>query len=214
MPLRFRLPGARLVGRVLVSGLVGLGAILAVLPFLGRFLYTEDPLQRSDAMFVLAGTMAERPLEAFDLYRGGYAPVIVLSRDEPDGGQIALARRGIRMPDNVDMARDLLERLGVPPAAIISLPGVNDSTADEARSIRDLVRERGWRQLLVVTSKMHTRRVRLTMKREMKGLDVAVIVRGSRYDPSDPAHWWRRRADARFVLIETEKFVAYFVGVM
>ncbi len=214
MPLRFRLPGARLVGRALVFGLVGLGAILAILPFVGRFLYTEDPLQRADAIYVLAGTLAERPLEAFDLYRAGYAPLIVLSREARDGGQLALARRGIDAPDNADAARALLERLGVPAAGIIVLPNFNDSTADEAASLRGLVRNRRWHRVILVTSKMHTRRARMAMTRELAGLDVEVIARGSRYDLADPAHWWRRRGDARFVLWETEKYVAYWLGVM
>ncbi len=213
MPFRFRLPGARLVGRVFVSGLVGLGAILAILPFVGRFLYTEDPLQRSDAICVLAGTRVERPLEALDLYRAGYAPIIVLTRDAPDGGQLALARRGIPYAESADETRALLERLGVPPAAVLILPRLHDSTIEEARSLRELVRDRGWHRVIAVTSKLHTRRVRMTLNRAMNGLDVQVIVRASRYDTTDPAHWWRKRADVRFVLFETEKYVAYWVGV-
>src|SRR6185437_7348532 len=45
----------------------------------GRVLQHEDPLSHADAIFVLAGTRAERWLEAVDLYREGYASTIVLS---------------------------------------------------------------------------------------------------------------------------------------
>ena len=44
-----------------------------------RYLQHEDPLQRADAIFVLAGTRAERPLEAVELYQEGDAASIVLS---------------------------------------------------------------------------------------------------------------------------------------
>ena len=57
-------------------------AVLAAVWFLyygGRYLQHEDPLQKADAIFVLAGTRAERPLEAIDLYKEGYAPIVVLS---------------------------------------------------------------------------------------------------------------------------------------
>ena len=42
----------------------------------GTFLACEDPLAPADAIFVLAGTLIERPLEASDLYAAGYAPRI------------------------------------------------------------------------------------------------------------------------------------------
>jgi hypothetical protein len=44
-----------------------------------------------------------------------------------------------------------------------------------------------------------------------KQLDVELAVHASHYDQADPVHWWRRRADARFVLFETEKYVWYLV---
>lgn len=215
MSFPFRLPGARLVrSRVFVLCLAGLGAILAILPFAGRFLYVEDPLQRSDAILVFSGTFADRPLEADDLYRSGYAPVIVLTREAPDGGQAALARRAIPFADRADLARDLLQRLGVPPDAILILAGPHDSTADEARSFAHLVRSRNWHRVIVVTSKMHTRRARIALRREMKGTDVVLVMRASRYDRADPVHWWRRRSDIRSGIFELEKVVAYLIGFM
>jgi uncharacterized SAM-binding protein YcdF (DUF218 family) len=190
-----------------------LGAILAFLPLAGRVLQVEDSLQRSDAILVFAGTFAERPLEACDLYHDGYAPIVVLTREAPDGGQAALARRAIAFEDRADLARSLLVRLGVPLSAIVTLNKPHDSTLDEARSFAGLVRSRGWRRVIVVTSKMHTRRARLALERELRGTDVTVLMRASRYDTADPAHWWRRRADVRSMVFELEKFLAYLVGV-
>src|ERR1051326_2085880 len=75
----------------------------------GRALQHEDALRRADAVFVpggpraegraaasfvLAGTRAERPLEAVELYRQGYAPWIVLSPGRPEPSEIWLARQG------------------------------------------------------------------------------------------------------------------------
>jgi len=157
MPLQFRLPGARLVrNRVVVLCFACLGALLAFCPWLGGFLSVEDPLLHADAIVVLSGSFAERPLEAWDLYRAGYAPVIVFTREAREGGQIELARRGTPLPDRADVARDLLQRLGVPPSALIVPDALHDSTADEARTIHDLARDRHWRRVLIVTSKFHT----------------------------------------------------------
>lgn len=194
-----------------VLGAVLLSTVLATFAFTGRFLYIEDPLERADAVLVFAGTFGERPLEAADLYRAGYAPLIVLTREAPDGGQVALARRGAPMPDRADLARDAIVRLGVPPAAILTLAAIHDSTADEARSFRTLIQARRWGRVIVVTSKTHTRRARMTMNRTCGDLGVKILMRASRYDPSDPAHWWRRRADARSVLFEIQKYVLYWL---
>jgi uncharacterized SAM-binding protein YcdF (DUF218 family) len=149
-----------------------------------------------------------------DLYRSSYAPVIVLTREAPDGGQVALARRSVPFADRAELARDLLQRLGVPPQAIVTLEGPHDSTADEARSFGRLVRTRSWRRVIVVTSKMHTRRARLAIVRALGGTNVTVLMRASRYDDADPVHWWRRRADVRATIFEFEKLVAYLIGVM
>jgi hypothetical protein len=108
MPTKFCLPGARLVSsRVLGFCLAGTGALLAIFLLAGRFLYVEDSLQPPDAILVFAGTFAERPLEARDLYRRGYAPIIVLSREMPDSGQQWLNSHAIAVPDRADMIRDL-----------------------------------------------------------------------------------------------------------
>ncbi len=203
-------------GRVFVLGgvlvAVLLGAVLAILPFIGRFLYIEDSLQHADAILVFAGTFAERPLEAGELYLAGFAPTIVLTREAPDGGQEALKGRGLSMPDRADEARDILLRVGVPQSAILVLGYPHDSTAGEARSFRTVIAGHRWRRVIVVTSKMHTRRAMMAMKRACRGLDVDILVRASRYDRSDPAHWWRRRSDARTLLFEAEKYVLYWLG--
>jgi hypothetical protein len=51
----------------------------------------------------------------------------------------------------------------------------------------------------------------MAARREVGGMGVEVIVRGSRYDAADPAHWWRRRSDVRSVLFESQKVVAYWL---
>lgn len=178
---------------------------------LGAFLYDEQPLQRADAIFVFAGTRMERALEAADLYREGYARLVVLTEELSDGAIDELARRGIMVPTDAEVARDVMIRLGMPPDAIVIAPGVHNSTGQEAQTLRSLARVRGWRRVIVVTSKFHTRRAGLAARREVGRMGVEVIARGSRYDSADAAHWWRTRSDLRWVLLETEKIIAYWL---
>jgi hypothetical protein len=63
-------------------------ALFAVAPFMGRILVSEDQLERGDAIYVHAGGRASRWLEARDLFKEGYAPIVALS-----GGPIESSER-------------------------------------------------------------------------------------------------------------------------
>ena len=178
----------------------------------GRYLQHEDPLQKADVILVPAGTRADRLLEGYDLYKDGWAPIVMLSPGRPEPGERLLRSRGIAFPLEVELQRDVLIRLGVPANAVIAPPGYMDNTAQEARLLRDTVRARGWRRVIVVTSKYHTRRSGFAFRQAMAKTGAQVIMRSSRYDPSDPANWWRIRADFRFAISEWQKLIAYRFG--
>ena len=184
----------------------------AFLYYGGRYLQHEDPLVKADAIFVPAGTHAERLLEAYELHKGGYAPVIVLFGGRVEPAERFLTERGIRFPREVELQRDVLVQLGVPATAIVALMGNVDNTAQEADVLREMVHARGWHTVIVVTSKYHTRRSGFAFRRALDGTGATVVVRATRYDMSDPARWWRIRADFRFAISEWQKLLAYRLG--
>ena len=210
MPSTPRSGGSRRRVLLIAALVIAAGCALALYQ-LGAFLYDEQPLQRADVIFVFAGTRMERALEAADLYTEKYAPLIVLTEQVPDGGVEALARRGIALPTEAELSRDAMIKVGVPLDAIVIAPGIHNSTGQEAQTLRSLARVRGWRRVIVVTSKFHTRRAGLAARRELRAQNVDVIARGSRYDPTDPAHWWRSRTGVRWTLLETQKLVGYWL---
>jgi uncharacterized SAM-binding protein YcdF (DUF218 family) len=204
----------RLLVRRLVLSL-SLLFVLAAAGFIfygGRFLQHEDPLAKADAVFVLDGARVERWLEGYDLFAAGYAPRIVLSpgRDEP--AERLLRARGVQFPREIELRRNALIQLGVPPDAIVTDMNQVDNTAAEAAELREMARARGWRSVIVVTSKYHTRRAGLAFRRAFDGTGVRIAVRASKYDLSDPARWWRTRGDFRFVTSEWPKLFAYRLG--
>ena len=71
----------------------------------------------------------------------------------------------------------------------------------------------GWKTIIVVTSKQHTRRARLVVSRRLAGTNIKVIMRASRYDLTDAEHWWRNRATVRFTLFELQRLFGYWIGV-
>lgn len=178
----------------------------------GRYLSMEDSVTRSDAIAVLAGTRMDRALEAADLFQRGVAPIIVLTQQRPEQSFALLAQRGIRLPPDEEMTREVLQKLGVPPAAILVPPEVHRNTAQEARTLHQLAVADHWRTLIVVTSKYHLRRAGFAVRRELAGTGIQVAMHGTRYEDVNPNWWWTRRDDWRWVLEETGKLVAYEIG--
>jgi uncharacterized SAM-binding protein YcdF (DUF218 family) len=211
-------PSTRHGGRFLrsrflvVLALVVLAAGAFAFTRLGTYLYAEDPLARADVIVILAGTTAERPLEAADLYREGHAPLVMLTHGLVEPAVRMLRERGIALPTEADMNRQVLERSGVPADAILLLPQLHDNTAQEGETLRQMAAERGWRRVIVVSSKYHLRRAGFALRRELGANGVEVVMRGSRYDPSNPDRWWESRHDWRWMLSELPKFAAYVVG--
>ena len=208
-------PRLRTAARRAIVALL-LAAMIAGTWFLfygGRYLQHEDPLQRVDAIFVLGGTRLERPLEAVDLYREGYAPLVILSPGrQPESAEWLVRRKGIALPADLELVRNVMIRLGVPASAIMPTGGYVDNTAEEANLLRAMVRAHGWRRVMIVTSKYHTRRARFAFRRGLEGTSASPVIRASRYDQSDPAHWWKLRSDVRYVMSEWVKLILYRLG--
>ena len=199
--------------RTLAAGIL-IALALAAYAFanVGRFLTKEDSIDKADAIAVLAGTRLDRPLEGADLYQSGYAPSIVLTYEVPERALGAVAQRGAALPVAADEAREVMVKLGIPPSAIIQPARIHRNTAQEAQTLRQLARERGWHRIIVVTSPYHLRRAGLAMRRELNGTGVEVEMHGTRYVAANPDRWWANREDLRWVLDEGAKLIAYELG--
>ena len=203
----------RIVARtILVSLVLVVVAGAAACPFAGRYLIVHEPLTRADAIIVLAGAQVDRWLEGADLYREGYAPLILLSPGYEDPLGDAIRARGINFPRLIDIQRDAMVHLGTPREAIEIMPRGYDNTADEAVGTRRIAQARGWTHLIVVTSPYHTRRTGYAFRREMKGTGIRITVKGSRHDRPTPDGWWKHRGDLRWVTSEVQKLIAYRLG--
>ena len=84
------------------------------------------------------------------------------------------------------------------------------STETEARTIARWACANRVRSLIVVTSRAHTRRTGLILRRAL-GPGIALSVQPSRYDVFPTARWWRVRDAAKAVLLEYEKLAHYWL---
>ena len=174
---------------------------LALVAFfgVGRWLVVEDPIGKARAIVVLNGGMPVRALEAAELYRQGYAPEIWLTRTSEPGE--SLKSMGIPFEgEEVYSARVLIHE-GVPVGAIHVLEPPIVNTANEMRVISQTLQREKDRSVILVTSKPHTRRVRL-LWRKLAPRYCRAIVRPATDDPFDVRHWWRSTGDALDVVRE------------
>jgi uncharacterized SAM-binding protein YcdF (DUF218 family) len=192
---------------VALAAVVALAAALLV-PAAGRYLVAEDPPERADAIVVLAGSYPDRVLEAVELYKLGLAPRIILCREPETSGFRRVAELGLNVPRPSDISRLVAEQLGVPPQAIEVLSRAGDSTYAEAQTVIDEAARRGYRAILLVTSKYHTRRA-AAIYRLLAGGRVKVIVRAARHDDFQSDRWWRHRMSARRLIIEYQKLLNF-----
>ena len=179
-----------------------------LLTAMGRYLVNDEPLEKADAVVVLAGSIPDRILEAVALYKEGYAPRILLSRGRNPAGYSQLAELGVHVARQFELNRSVAEQAGVPAAALSEVGGNEDSTVDEAQEVLRFAGSQGVRTLIVVTSKHHSRRASI-IYRHLADPRLRIISRPSRYDEFTPDGWWHDRTYRRRVVIEWQKLVAF-----
>ena len=181
-----------------------------VLTFFGRQLVHADPLQRADVMIVLAPGI-DRVIEGADLYKSGYAPVVVLTTEPPEPSVRFLLDRGIPIETSEQRRMRVLQALGVPEKSIVLLPDIVASTMDEARVFARWAEGQPIRSLLIVTSSFHTARSRLTFGRVLRDRGIAVRVYPSRLARYRADTWWHSRDTVREGIIESQKLLYYYL---
>jgi uncharacterized SAM-binding protein YcdF (DUF218 family) len=165
---------------------------------LGEWLVVEDPLVPAHAIVVLSGSMPSRAIEAALIYQQDVAPQVWVS--QPVSPAVELARMNIAFVGEDFYNQKVLMARGVPADAIRVLESPAVNTEEEVDEIaRDCRRDQA-HKVIVVTSKPHTRRVRLIWNRRV-GDDPQLIVRYSG-EAYDAAHWWRTSTDALDVVRE------------
>ena len=185
--------------------LLAMWTIVAALA--ARALVVSAPLVSADAIVVLSGSSAyvERTQKAAQLYREGRAPLVLLTDDHQRGGWSSAEQRN---PFFVERATDELIKAGVPQDRIRIVPGVAETTHDEALILKEYVVNGGFRSVLVVTSSYHSRRALRTVQQAFANTGTTVGLEPA--TTSVPLLWWLRPQGWRTVGVEFVKLVYYW----
>jgi uncharacterized SAM-binding protein YcdF (DUF218 family) len=160
------------------------------LGFLGTFLVASEQPKRADAILVLAGDMdGRRIVKAAELARQGWAPKVYVSGPHPVYGV-----------SEADLAINLAVRQGFDRAVFEALDVPADSTEDEAQGITPVLRARGVKKLIVVTSNYHTGRAGRIWRRVAAGIRVTMVA--SPDTNFTVGGWWKSRPGRKTAFYE------------
>jgi uncharacterized SAM-binding protein YcdF (DUF218 family) len=189
--------GRRLLWAVLVLVVLAF-AVPMGLKALGAALITDDPLHPADAILVLAGESREgdRVRHAVRLFKRGLAPLLVLSGTP----------MGFRTHE-ADVMRRHAEFLGVPSNRILTVRQNGDSTKDEAGVLVPILKRRGMKEVILVTSNYHTARAKRIFERAAGPHSPHFLASPVNDGLFEPDGWWMRRRYAKTFVYETLKTV-------
>ena len=174
------------------------------LPAIGWALVHDDGPAPADMALVLAGGLdGRRILFASGLVRQGYVPLVLVS-----GPQLIYNRY------ESELAIDFAVEHGCNREWFVPAPHHGLSTLDEARLLLPVLRARGVRSFLLVTSNFHTGRSRRIFRDEIQrmGYPVSMRVIAAPDQYFDPWHWWQNRESRKTTFFELSKTVATAVG--
>lgn len=156
-------------------------------------LMNSEPLEKAEAIILLAGDGFFRVPRAVKLYQAGWAPKIVISggiKDEAYGS----------FP-----AKDILPRLrkmGVKPEDII-MEDKSMNTREQAVNLMTLAKKKKWKKVLLVASLYHQYRAFLTFlhARNQVNLKKLIIINA----PAYKLPWFKKNKwGSRYDLLEQE----------
>lgn len=155
------------------------------------FRFRVDHPVPSDVLVVLTGGEDDRAARAGELYRRGFACIVLICSDS----------------DTKTNVQNIVEA-GVPPEAIQTLGAVG-TTYDEAVRVRDYVRANSVRRITLVTTAYHTARARWVFRRVLRGDGVEVHVAASEDARFNESDWYKSAAGRQFYVRELFKTIYY-----
>ena len=169
----------------------------------GGILIVADPLEESDAAYVLSGGGIERLEEAAMLYKN------------KDVNQVILTDTGIILPEYGDYTKIMrfeATRLGIPPGAILITEQVVTSTWEEAVAAKKTFKSRGIASAVIVTEPYHSLRTKLIFNRIFRGSDIVITIHPVRGHWYQSSNWWQTLAGWELTINEYFKLLAFFLG--
>jgi uncharacterized SAM-binding protein YcdF (DUF218 family) len=179
---------------------------IPILRGIGNYLYAQDTLQKTNAIFVLGGNSYERGLEAAKVY-SQFVGTPVYSTGSNIPMQLLAFDTSLTEAELTTM---LVRKHGVPDS--LSYPLIaGTSTREEADAICKLIEENGWTSITIISSSFHLRRVKQVFEKARGDRNFSFVFHGAPSKDFDPNTWWKHEEGLITVNNELMKMLYYFI---
>ena len=183
-----------------------------ILQAIGGFLINTDNLSgKFDAIFVLGGNTFDSSNHAAELYFKGFSKnIVTLGANENVSIKTIFPEasdRKIRHSDSF-ISRDQLMLKDVPENRIIPLD-VGFNAREEANAILNHCKQKGYEKIIVVSVKLHTRRMRYAFK-HFDDHQIEVLLSSSDNSDYKEDCWWKSEEGMIMVNNEYMKLLYYY----
>lgn len=157
-----------------------------ILKGLADYLIVETSFDKVAYAFVLSGNALDRCGKAAELYHQGKVAAFVCTGANQSNDLKSL---GIDTLES-DLSELQLIKNGVPSALIIKIK-IGTSTMEEANWILSFCQEKQLKEILIVSSKFHTRRVHQVFTKAFAEEGIQVHIAGAPSSQYDEMEWWK-----------------------
>jgi uncharacterized SAM-binding protein YcdF (DUF218 family) len=165
-----------LVAIVLIVVIFGFAGFVGI----GYYLSPQNEAQKSDAIVVVSGGQTtSRAQKGIELFKQGYAPVVIFSGAALDDG-----------PSNAFAMREQALAAGIPSDRIY-IDEISQNTYENAIHTKEIINSIGAKKIILVTSPYHQRRANQTF-RAVLGQSNEVLGVSAFDDRWSKSQWWRR----------------------
>ena len=186
---------------------------VSILTMVGQFLICDQKPVASDVIVVLYTGVEYYPrlVEAANLYEKGYARKVVINGNRKTDALRSIEARGFAecCPWYENYVR-ILGIFGVPRKDIIPISAEDAyDTMSEAEAVGKEIIDQGYQNIIITSSKFHTRRAAFIWRNIFKDrLTVRAVA--ATEDTYDPSGWWKQGRQIRWVLAEYGAWLFYW----
>ncbi len=166
---------------------------------IGRYFSPTDSLTKTDAIVVVGGSN-ERLDHALSLYKSGFGPKLIFSGAASEGPT-----------SNAKAWKISAIKNGVPTDAIITEEKATN-TYENALFTKDIILERGFKQITLVSSSYHQRRTYESFIKVLKGHNVVIQNSPAATPFWRVDNWWQSKSGIQTTVREGVKLAWLKIG--
>lgn len=157
-----------------------------ILKSMANFLIVEDEIEFVEYAFVLSGQALERGIKAANLLNAKkISKAICTGANQPPDLTVF----------DVDLLESDLTQLQIlktfSDTSKVQLLQIGTSTFEEAEAILAFCHENDISEILIITSKFHTRRAKSVFKKQFKNQNISIYFSGANSMVYNESEWWK-----------------------